>query len=137
NVIVREPASLQALCLSARLLMAQKRFSDALRLAQRAHAANRSASEPHVILGELAARGRHPGAALIHYEEALLLEPHSKSAMEGLTGVYRQGRITRGMLAKMVRVAASSPPSPELMQIAGRVCAAQGWDRDGGRGGVC
>jgi len=133
NVIVREPANLQALCLYARVLMAQKRFSDALRLAQRAHAANRSASEPHVILGDLAARGRQPGAALIHYEEALLLEPHSKSAMEGLTGVYRQGRITRGMLAKMERVAANSPPSPELMEIAGRVFAEQGWYRDAER----
>jgi tetratricopeptide (TPR) repeat protein len=133
NVIVREPANLQALCLYARVLMAQKRFSDAFRLAQRAHAANRNAAEPHIILADLASRNHQPASALVHYEEALLLEPHSKSAMEGLTRVYRQGRITRTMLAKMERVAANSPPSPELMEIAGRVYAEQGLYRDAER----
>lgn len=133
EVVRQEPANFQALCIYGRLLVRQKRFAEAKGIAQRSLAANSSAAAPHVLLGDMALEQRRLATALIQYEQALVLAPHSTAAITGLTRVYRHGQITRPMLAKMEAIAASPPPSAPLMEIAGRLYAERGWYKDGER----
>lgn len=127
SVVREEPANVQALCLYARALAARKRFDDAVTLAHRALAADRNSAEAHVVLGEIALRRHRLAGALIEYEQAIVVQPHSPAAMEGLAQVYRQGSVTRDMLRRMEAVAANPPQSAPLMEIAGRLYADHGW----------
>ena len=65
TVLRDEPANLAALCLFARVLVAEKRYDSALVIARRAIAADGSAIEPRLVLGEVElARGNAgPGLA--------------------------------------------------------------------------
>src|SRR5260370_3944518 len=134
SAIIREqPANFQALCIYARSLMALGRGEQAALIPRRALAANPSSAEPHEILGGIAVRQGNLGKALIEYEQALLLEPHSQSATRELADVYRKGTISRGMLAKIEKIAQNPPQSAALMEIAGRLYAGRGWRSDASR----
>ncbi len=128
-----EPANLRALNLFARALVRQQRYASAALIAHRALAVDATAAEPHLILGEISLRHGSLGEALIQFEQAVLLEPHSLDAIEGLTRVYRQGVISRAMLLSMEKVAATDPPSATLMEITGRLLAERGWYQDAER----
>jgi len=132
-VLRDEPANLRALCLFARVLLRQRRFEAAASIATRAVAADAGDPEPRLVQGELAeARGR-PGQALLAYQQAVLLAPRSRPALEGLVRVYRSGRLTRAMIANMERVAAQPPRSAALMEIAGRLYRDHGYNADAER----
>jgi tetratricopeptide (TPR) repeat protein len=132
-VVRDEPGNLRALNLFARVLLAQKRYAAAELIAKRGQAVDVSAPEPHLILGQIALEQGEPAGALLQFEHAALLDAHSKEAIEGLTKVYRTGRVTRPMLARIERVAQASPVSPTLMEIAGRLYAEHGWFTDAKR----
>lgn len=132
-VVRDEPGNLRALMLFARSLAGEKRYGSALAIAQRAQAVDGKSPEPHILMAEVAAREHRPGDALIHYEQAVLLDPHSKEAVEGLTNLYNTGKITRPMLAKIEKVAQAPPASATLMEIAGRLYAQHGWYEDAKR----
>ena len=132
-VVRDEPANVRALMLFARSLAGEKRYGSALAIAQRAQAVDGKSPEPHVLMAEIAAKEHRPGEALVHYEQAVLLDPRSKDAVEGLTNLYNTGKITRPMLANIEKVAQSDPPSATLMEIAGRLYAQHGWYDDAKR----
>ncbi len=132
-VVRDEPANLRALNVFASVLAAEKRYGPATLIARRAQAVDSRAADPHIVLGHIALDEHRPAEALLQFEYAVLLDPHSVSAMDGLTAVYRTGRITRAMLRKMETVAASAPPSSTLMEIAGRLYAEHGWYADATR----
>jgi Tfp pilus assembly protein PilF len=133
SVVRDEPANFQALCLYARVLMALRREEQARMIARRALTASPSSAEPHEIMGNIAVRERNLGKALIEYEQALLLEPHSQSATKELAEVYRKGTISRAMLAGIEKTAQNPPRSPVLMEIAGRLYADRAWRSDAQR----
>ncbi|MGI9104072.1 MAG: tetratricopeptide repeat protein [Terriglobales bacterium] len=133
QVVRDEPGNTRALDVFARVLTAEKRYSAAIVIAQRSQALDSTAPEPHLALGQIAMEQHRLGQALIQFEQAVLLQPHSRDAMEGLTRVYKTGKITRAMLAKMEHVAAAPPPSAALMEIAGRLYADHGWYGDAKR----
>ena len=133
SVIREEPANFQALCIYARSLATLRRFDQAGLIARRALAANSASAGPHEILGGIALERRNLGIALIEYEQALLLEPHSQSATQELAQVYQRGTISRAMLAKIERMATNAPRSPALMEIAGRLYAQNAWRPDARR----
>jgi tetratricopeptide (TPR) repeat protein len=133
EVVLDEPENFRALCLYARILLAQHRFDEAGDLARRALAANPSSAEPHVILGNIAAAQRRFGIALIEFEQGLLRDPHSSEAIDSLEDLYRVGNVSRAMIAKMERIAGNPPVSAPLLEIAGRLYYDQGWYRDAKR----
>ncbi len=132
-VVRDEPGNVRALNLFARVLAAEGRPGAAGLIAHRALAVDSAAAEPHLVLGQIALEQHKLGEALIHFEQAVLAQPHSASAVEGLTSVYRTGHITRPILAKMERVAAAPPASAVLMEVAGRLYADHGWYEDAKR----
>lgn len=133
GVVRDEPGNMQALTLFARVLTAQKRYPAAVLIARRAQALDSNSPTPHVLLGQIAMALHHPGEALIEYEQAILVDAHSKEAIDGLTALYATGTITRPMLAKIERVAQTPPASATLMEIAGRLYAEHGWYEDAKR----
>ncbi|HZR29004.1 MAG TPA: tetratricopeptide repeat protein, partial [Terriglobales bacterium] len=133
SIIREEPANFQALCIYARSLSALHRFDQATLIARRALAANSASAEPHEILGGIALGQHNLGKALVEYEQALLLEPHSQSATQELAQVYQHGTISRAMLAKIEKMATNAPRSPALMEIAGRLYSQNGWRPDARR----
>jgi cellulose synthase operon protein C len=132
-VLRDEPANLRALCLFARVLLRQKRYESAASIAHRAVAADGGAAEPRVVQGEIALAQGNPGEALLAYEQAVLLDPHSQEAIDGLVRVYRSGRVTRPMIRHMESVAGREPRSAVLMEIAARLYRDRGWNPDAER----
>jgi tetratricopeptide (TPR) repeat protein len=102
-------------------------------MARRALAVDSSSAEAHCILGQIDTDDGNAAGALVEYEQAVVLSPHSHEAIQGLVNVYRYGRITRPMLRKMERVANNPPPSATLMETAGRLYAQHGWHEDAER----
>jgi tetratricopeptide (TPR) repeat protein len=132
-VVRQEPGNLRALVLFGRALAAEQNFDAALSVAHRAVAVDAASPEPHMLLGDLALRQGHLATALVEFEQAVLLEPHAAEAVEGLTQVYRAGKITRPMLQRMEAVANREPRSATLLEIAGRLFAQNGWYADSQR----
>jgi tetratricopeptide (TPR) repeat protein len=130
SVVLEEPANLRALLLYARALAAQKRYPAAAGLLARAEAIDRNRPEPHLVAGDIALERGHFGKALVDFQKAVLLDPQSHEAVEGITRVYEKGRITRPMLQKMERVAGNPPPSAALMEVVGRLYLRNGWHHD-------
>lgn len=133
DVVRDEPANVDALLLYARALMLQQRYDSARALCQRALAADRNNAQVSIVLGDVALQQRRLAMALIEYEKAMLLEPHSRQAIEGLTAVYQAGGAGKAMLRKLEFVADSGTPSSRLMEIAGRLYASQHMDADATR----
>jgi tetratricopeptide (TPR) repeat protein len=130
SVVRDEPANLDALCLYAQVLLAQARLASARGIAKRALALDAKSIEPHLVLGQVEMAAKHYGASFIEYQKALLLDSESAEAMDGLMNVYRRGRLTRVVLEKMERVAAAPPSSAALMELAGRLYAEKGLQKD-------
>jgi tetratricopeptide (TPR) repeat protein len=86
-----------------------------------------------LLLGESALAQHHLAYSLIEFEQAVLLDPNSSAAMDGLVRVYRMGTITRPMLQHMERSAATAPTSPTLMELAGRLYTGHSWNVDATR----
>ena len=132
-VVRNEPANLRALLLYARVLRAQKRFLPAMLMARRALAVDEKSSEAYSIMGQIDTDTHDAGGALVDYEQAVMLAPHSHEAIQGLVNVYRFGKVTRPMLQKMERVANNPPRSATLMETAGRLYAQHRWYDDATR----
>ncbi|MCI0351189.1 MAG: tetratricopeptide repeat protein, partial [Acidobacteriales bacterium] len=133
QVVRREPANFDGLCIYARALAAQRKTAAASLIAHRALAADKASAEPHLILGNIAMQEKRWGLAFVEYQQAILLDPDSGRAMSALAQVYRKGRITRPMLQQMERVAGNAPASASLMEIVGRLYADRGWHGDAER----
>lgn len=129
-VVREEPANMRALCLYARILLAQQRYGAASVIANRAVAVNAGQAEPHIILGQIAAAQGEYGDCLVQFERALERQPDSREALDGLVRVYRKGSVTRPMLRRMEQVAAAHPRSAVLMELAGLLYAERGWYSD-------
>ena len=132
-VVRNEPANLRALLLYARILRAQRRYLPAMLMARRALAVDASSAEAYCIMGQIDVDTRDAGGALVDYEQAVLLAPHSHEAIQGLVNVYRFGQVRRPMLRKMERVANNPPSSATLMETAGRLYAQHRWYDDATR----
>lgn len=129
-VLREEPANLQALLLYSRVLLSEGHHASAAAIAQRAAGLDASRAEPEVVLGKVALQRKQPGTALIYFEKAVLLDPHDQEAIDGLTRVYRSGRVTRPMLRRMETVAGHEPASATLFEVVGRLYADRGWYPD-------
>jgi tetratricopeptide (TPR) repeat protein len=129
-VVRQEPANLAALDLFARVLIAEKEFASANSIAMRYEAIDKASPESHLLLGESALAQHRLAYSLIEFEQAVLLDPGSSVAMDGMVRVYRMGNITRSMLQHMERVASARPESAPLMELAGRLYAEHGWNND-------
>ncbi len=129
-VLREEPANLQALLLYGQVLLAGHKYAAAISIAQRAARLDASLAEPQIVLGEVALQRGRPGEALIYFEKAILLNPYHQEAIDGLTRVYRSGRITRPMLQRMEAVAGHEPASATLFEVVGRLYADRGWYTD-------
>ena len=132
-VVRQEPANLAALDLFGHVLIAEKEFASANSIALRYQTIDKTSPESHLLLGEAALAQRRLAYALIEYEQAILLDPTSSAALDGLVRVYRMGNITRPMLARMERSASTPPSSSALMELAGRLYAEHGWNDDAAR----
>jgi tetratricopeptide (TPR) repeat protein len=120
-VVRREPANLNALLLYARVLSANEDSLAARAIVARAKAVARNASEPYVVLGQIEMKQHRPALALIEFQQAVILDPQSREALEGLTAVYREGKMTHELIARLEHTAAAPPRSSALMEIAGRL----------------
>src|SRR5437764_4331563 len=120
-VVRHEPANLAALLVYARVLAAEGDTTAARSIAMRALAINRQSAEPHVVLGEIEMKQQRPGLALLWFQQAIILNPYSKAALDGLIAVYRRGVMKPGMIAKLEHSADAPPRSSALMDIAGRL----------------
>ena len=80
--------------------------------------------------GELALAEHQTTSALLNYEQAMVLDPTSSEAMQGLIQVYGEGKITRPMLLRMESFAASDRNLSGLMELTGRLFAEHGWTSD-------
>jgi tetratricopeptide (TPR) repeat protein len=123
SVVRQEPANLDALCMYARVLMAQQRLASARSIVKRAIAVDYKSAEPRLILGEIETEAKRYGAAFLEFQRAMLLDSQSQDAITGLLAVYRHGVVTRSVLQKMERVAEAPPSSAPLLEIAGRLYA--------------
>jgi tetratricopeptide (TPR) repeat protein len=131
-VLHDEPGDWAALELYAQLLLGQHRFSDAQLIAERCAAMDPEAAFPQLLLGRIAEVQQHDAEALLRFDRALGLDPHSQAAMEGLIRIYRRRKIGVRTLAKMEDAAAQSN-SPSLMELTGRLYAELGFRADAER----
>jgi tetratricopeptide (TPR) repeat protein len=125
DVVRDEPANVNALVLYAKALLLQHRYDSARALCQRATSVDPSNASVQIVLGDIALDQHQLAMALLEYEKAMLLAPHSKDAIEGLTAVYEKGRTSKAMVRKLETLAQSGTPSSRLMEIAGRLYASQ------------
>jgi tetratricopeptide (TPR) repeat protein len=132
-VVRHEPANLEALLLYARAFGSEKQFDAAQSIAHRALAVAPQSAQPRVLQGELEMQQGRPGLALIYFEQAILLDPHSEEALQGLTAAYRTGRVTREMVKKLEHTASAAPRSSALMELAGRLYGERGMYEDAAR----
>jgi Tfp pilus assembly protein PilF len=132
-VVREEPANMRALRLFARVLTAKGMYPAATTIARRMEALAPRSPEPYVLMGNIALLANRQGEALVDFEHAVVLDPHSAEGVEGLTKVYRTGKITRPTLLRIERVAGTKPESGVLMEIAGRLFADNHWYTDAER----
>ena len=143
-VVRQEPANLEALVIYGRVLLKRGSFDGARAIANRIEALGQtvmpnsareagSASQAvlaSILRGDIAMAQHDPGAALLEYERAMILDPRSDEAMRGLMRAYGKGSITRPMLLRMEEAAAGDPGLARLMELAGRLFARNGWNAD-------
>src|SRR5947209_6720961 len=120
-VVRQEPANLDALLLYARTLAGSHEYQAARSIAERALAIARQSAGPHVVLGEIELKQQRPGLALLQFHQALLLDPHSREALDGLIAVYRQSTLKPQIIARLEHSADAPPRSSVMMEIAGRL----------------
>lgn len=132
-VVREEPGNYRALLLFGRILLAQKEFDSAQVIAARAEVVAPSANGPDLLRGEIALAKDDPGKALIEFQKAILRDPNSEEAVDGLTRAYRGGQVNRDMLLNIERMAMQDPPSATLLEITGRLYAERGMSDDARR----
>ena len=106
-VLRQEPASLRALVIFCRVLKARGIYQAANAVAERVEALDAASPQASILRGEIALAEHQTTSALINYEQAMVLDPSSSEAMQGLIQVYGEGNITRPMLLRMESFAAS------------------------------
>jgi len=129
-VLRQEPANLRALVIFCRVLQAKGAYQSARAIANRVEALGTALAQASILRGEIALRQHQTASALLSYEQAMVLDPSSPEAMQGLIRVYSEGTITRPMLLQMERFAASDKSLSSLMELAGRLFAEHGWTQD-------
>ena len=132
-VVRDEPVNLAALMIFGRVLMAQHDLASAAVIANRASAAAPQSPLPDLLHGEIALAQRDSGAALMSFQKAVLQDPNSTDAVEGLIRAYNGGDVKRAMLLAMEQIAEQPPQSPTLLEISGRLFAQHGWYSDARR----
>jgi tetratricopeptide (TPR) repeat protein len=125
-VVRDEPANYQALTLFARTLLGERAYESAKIISRRAMVVDSNSATPHLLLGAIAEAEDEIADAFLHYQQAIIIEPHSNEALEALTALYRKGEVNYEMIRSVEHVAESDPKSATLMEIAGRLYA----DRD-------
>lgn len=125
-VVRQEPGNYRALMLFGRVLLAQKEFDSATMIAARAEVVAPTANGPDLLRGEIALARDDSGKALIEFQKAILRDPNSEEAVDGLTRAYRTGYVNRDMLLNIERMAMQDPPSATLLEITGRLYAERG-----------
>lgn len=120
-VVRQEPANLNALLLYARILAGSGEYEAARSIAGRALAVARQSAGPHVVLGEIELKQQKAGLALLEFHQALLLDPRSQQALDGLMAVYRHSTLKPQMITRLERSADAPPRSSVMMEIAGRL----------------
>jgi len=125
GVVRDEPANMTALLIYARALLLQERYDSARALCRRALAVNPQDAQVPMLLGDIALQQHQLAMALLEYEKAMLLQPHSEQAIEGLTSVYEKGGANEVLLRKLEKLAQNGTPSSRLMEITGRLYAWQ------------
>ncbi len=129
-VLRQEPANLRALVIFCRVLQAKGIYQAARVISNRVAAIDPASAEASILRGEIALAEHQIAAALLNYEQAMVLEPTSPEAMQGLIRSYREGEITRPMLWQMEQLAASDKNLSSLMEATGRLFAERGWRQD-------
>lgn len=133
DVVRDEPANVEALLLYARALLLEGHEDSARALCQRVLAADPNNAPANVLLGDMALNGHHLAPALLQYEKAMLLEPNSREAIDGLTAVYQDGSMDLKMVHKLEELASNGAPSSRLMEVTGRLYALQHMHKDAKR----
>lgn len=126
----QEPSNLEALSVFGRALVQSGAFDPARNIAKRIEAIEPSSPEPHILRGRMWVAARQYASALIEFQQAVLLDPHSQDAVDGLTRVYSVGHLTRPAILHMEQVGMAEPRSAVLLEIAGRAFADLRLDRD-------
>lgn len=116
-----EPANVEALLVYAKVLDREKRYDAVASIVQRALAINPARAEAYVIAGSSALGRQSDGEALLAFEKALVFDPRSKSAVNGLLEVFAHGKPNANAIARIERMAAAPPQSATLYEIAGRL----------------
>jgi tetratricopeptide (TPR) repeat protein len=132
-VVREEPVNLPALILFGHVLLAQHDIGSAQVIANRAQAAAPRSPLPDILRGKIFLAQRDPGNALIAFQKAVLLDPESEEAVEGLARAYSGGQVKREMLLNMEKIAHAEPASATLLEISGRLFADHGWNEDAKR----
>jgi tetratricopeptide (TPR) repeat protein len=132
-VVRKEPGNYRALILFGRVLIAQKEYPSAEIIAARAEVVAPDAGGPDLLRGEIALALNDPGKALIDFQKAMLRDPHSQEAVDGLARAYRSGHVKHEMLLDMEHIGLQDPPSATLLEITGRLFAERGWTEDAKR----
>jgi len=125
-----EPANVEALLVYAKVLDRQKRYDAVAAIVQRALAIDPARAEAYVIAGSSALSREADGEALLAFEKALIFDPRSKSAVNGLLEVFAHGRPNARAIARIERMAAAPPRSATLYEIAGRLYSMIGRTRE-------
>lgn len=132
-VVREEPGNFRALMTFGRVLLLEKEYASARVIASRAEVMAPDSAAPSVLRGDIAMSQGNPGGAMVEYQKAVLHDPRSSEAIEGLTRAYRSGNVTRAMLLNIEKLATTEPISPTLLEIAGRLFAEHGWNADAAR----
>ena len=129
-VLRQEPANLQALVIFCRVLQGKKIYQAARVVANRVAAIDNASAQASILRGEIALAEHQIAGALLNYEQAMVLDPSSPEAMQGLIRVCGEREVTRPMLLQMERFAASDKNLSGLMELTGRLFAERGWKQD-------
>jgi tetratricopeptide (TPR) repeat protein len=114
----------------AKALEGEKRYDAAEAIVQRALAVDPARADAYVILGSSALGRKADDSALLAFEKALVFDPRSKSAVNGLLEVFAHGKPNASAIAKIERMAAAPPQSATLFEVAGRLYSMIGHTQD-------
>ncbi len=115
-----EPSNIPALILFARSLIGTGSYDSARNISRRIEALSPKNPYAHIIRGEAALAQHQYPSALIEFQQAVLLDLHSREAIDGLSRVYSVAHITRPMLLSMEKIGMAEPRSATLLEITGR-----------------
>lgn len=129
-VLRQEPGNLRALVIFCRVLQGKGLYQAARVISNRVAAIDKASVQASILRGELALAEHQTANALLNYEQAMVLDPTSLEAMQGLIRTYGEGEVTRPMLLQMEQFAANDKNLSSLMELTGRLYAERGWTQD-------